>query len=127
MIISAQTNGNFSTNLAQWTPIPGLVLTVPEITREAIVFVLNVPNPYANGDNYPGGNFGIQYYGEMQGPFAAFTYSEKAPSSPGRVPTTLYVATVLTRPGPTTVTAMWSSIRNSTVRIDSPATLTMIL
>jgi hypothetical protein len=128
MIISAQTNGNFSTSSGSWTPIPGLVVTVPEIAGEAVLFVLNVPNPYASGDNYPGGNFGIHFNGEMQGPFAAFTYGEKAPSTPGRVPTTLYVAaTNMSGKGPTTVTAMWSSIRNSTVHIDSPATLTMIL
>jgi len=127
MIISAQTNGSFSTNSASWTPIPGLVVKVPDMVGEAVLFVLNVPNPYATGNNYPGGNFGIQFAGEMQGPFGAFTYSEQNPSSAGRVPTTVCVAAVLTGKGPTTVTAMWSAIRNSTVHIDSPATLTMIL
>jgi mannose-binding lectin len=127
MIISAQTNGGFSTSNNSWTAIPGLVVTVPEITGEAVLFVLNVPNPYANGNNYPGGKFGIYFNGEMQGPFAAFTYSQQTPSSPGRVPTTLCVAAVLPAKGPTTVTAMWSALRNSTVHIDSPATLTMIL
>ena len=126
MIISAESSGNQSTSSASWTPIPGLVVTVPPITGEAVLFVLNVPNPYANGNNYPGGNFGIYYNGEMQGPTASFTYSQQSPSTPGRVPTTLYVSAVLPK-GPTTVTAMWSAIRNSTVHIDSPATLTMIL
>ena len=126
MIISAQTSGSFSTNSGPWTPIPGLVLKVPPIVGEAVLFVLNVPNPYANGNNYPGGNFGIEFYGEMQGPTASFTYSQQSPSTPGRVPTTLSMATVLTRPGPTTVTAMWSAIRGSTVHLDSPVTLTMI-
>lgn len=126
MIISAQTSGNQSTNSASWTPIPGLSVKVPPIVGEAVLFVLNVPNPYANGNNYPGGNFGIYFDGEMQGPTASFTYSQQSPSTPGRVPTTLYVAAVLTGKGPTTVTAMWSAIRNSTVHIDSPATLTMI-
>lgn len=127
MIISAVTSGNFSTSSGSWTPIPGLVLKVPEIVGEGVLFVLNVPNPYASGNNYPGGNFGIEYNGEMQGPFGSFTYSEQAPSASGRVPTTVCVAAVLPAKGPTTVTAMWSSIRNSTVHIDSPATLTMIL
>ena len=126
MIISAQTSGNQSTNNASWTPIPGLSVKVPEIVGQAVLFVLNVPNPYANGNNYPGGNFGIYFDGEMQGPTASFTYSQQSPSTPGRVPTTLYVAAVLSGKGPTTVTAMWSAIRNSTVHIDSPATLTMI-
>lgn len=127
MIISTETSGNFSTSNAAWTPIPGLVLKVPEIVGEAVLFILNVPNPYAAGNNYPGGNFGIAYDGEMQGPFAAFTYSEQVPSTPGRVPTTLCVAAVLPPKESTVVTAMWSSIRNSTVHIDSPATLTMVL
>jgi len=125
MIISAQTSGNFSTNNGSWTPIPGLVLTVPPITGEAVLFVLNVPNPYASGNNYPGGNFGIYFDGEMQGPTASFTYSQQKPSSPGRVPTTLNMAAVLLK-GPTEVKAMWSAIRGSTVHIDSPATLTVI-
>ena len=71
MILSAETAGNQSTNSASWTPIPGLVLTVPEIVGRAVMFVLNVPNPYATGNDYPGGNFGIHFNGEMQGPFGA--------------------------------------------------------
>jgi len=125
MIISTETGGNLSTTSASWTPIPGLVLRLPQIVGETVLFVLNVPNPYANGNSYPGGNFGIALNGEVQAPFAAFTYSQQAPSTPGRMPTTLCVSTKVT--GPLTATAMWSAIRNSTVHIDSPATLTMIL
>ena len=125
MIISTETGGDLSINLAQWTPIPGLVLRITQIVGEDVLFVLNGPSPYATGNDYPGGNFGIQFDGKLQGPFAAFTYSEQNPSSPGRVPTTLCVATTMT--GPLTATAVWSSIRGSTVHIDSPATLTMIL
>jgi hypothetical protein len=125
MIISQETGGNQSTNSASWTPIAGLVLRLPPITGETVLFVLNVPNPYATGNNYPGGNFGLAFNGEVQSAFAAFTYSQQSPSVPGRVPTTLCVSTKVT--GPLTVTAMWSAIRNSTVRIDSLATLTMIL
>jgi mannose-binding lectin len=127
MIISAQTNGGFSTTNNSWTPIPGLVVTVPEITGQGVLFLLNVPNPYATGTNYPSGKFGIYFNGEMQGPFASFSYSQQTPSSPGRVPTTLCVAAVLPAKAQTTVTAMWAAVRNSTVHIDSPATLTMIL
>lgn len=124
MIISQETSGNHSTNSASWTPIQGLVLRITQIVGEDVLFVLNVPSPYATGNDYPGGNFGIQFDGKLQGPFAAFTYSEQSPSAPGRVPTTLCVAATLT--GPVTATAVWSSIRGSTVHIDSPATLTMI-
>jgi len=124
MIISQETSGSQSTNSASWTPIQGLTLRITQIVGEEVLFVLNVPNPYANGNNYPGGNFGIQLDGKLQAPFAAFTYSEQAPSTPGRVPTTLCVAAMLT--GPVTATAVWSAIRGSTVHLDSPSTLTMI-
>jgi mannose-binding lectin len=127
MIISAVTSGSLSTSNASWTPIPGLVVQAPELVGEAVLFVLNVPNPYATGNNYPGGNFGFFFDGEMQGPFGSFTYSEQNPSADGRVPTTVCMSVVLKNKGPTAVTAMWSAVRNSTVHIDSPATLTMIL
>ena len=124
MIISTETAGGFTTNLAHWTAIPGLVLRITQIVGEEVLFVLNVPNPYASGNDYPGGNFGIQLDGVLQAPFAAFTYSDQAPGTPGRVPTTLCVAATLS--GPVTATAVWNAIRGSTVHIDSPATLTMI-
>lgn len=126
MIVSQETSGNLSTSNASWTPIPGLVLRAPEIVGQTVLFVLNVPNPYASGKDYPGGNFGIAFNGEIQAPFAAFTYSQQNPSSDGRVPTTLCVSVKLTSTQ-LIATAMWQSIRNSTVHIDSPATLTMIL
>jgi mannose-binding lectin len=125
MIVSTETGGNLSTSDASWTPIPGLVLRTPEIVGETVLFVLNVPNPYANGNSYPGGNFGIALDGKIQAPFASFTYSQQSPSTPGRMPTTLCVSVQLQ--GTLTATAMWQSIRGSTVHIDSPATLTMIL
>ncbi len=126
MIVSTETSGNLSTNNGSWTSIPGLVLKVPQIVGETVLFVLNVPNPYATGNSYPGGNFGIAFNGEIQAPFAAFTSSEQNPSGAARVPTTLCVSTKLTSTQ-LIATAMWSSIRGSTVHIDSPATLSMIL
>jgi mannose-binding lectin len=126
MIIFAQTSGNHSTNSGSWTPIPGLSLKLPEVVGEAVLLILNVPNPYATGKDFPGGNFGIEINGQVQSAFAAFTYNEQAPGSFGRIPTTLCVPVQLTSQQPSTVTAVWSSIRNSTVQIDSPATLTAI-
>jgi mannose-binding lectin len=125
MIISTETAGNLSTTNASWTPIPGLVLRIPEIVGQTVLFILDVPNPYANGKDFPGGNFGIAFDGQIQPIFAAFTYSLQNPVAPGRMPTTLCVPVKLA--GKLIATAMWSSIRNSTVHIDSPATLTMIL
>jgi hypothetical protein len=127
MIISAQTTGNQSTNNSAWTPIQGLSITLPEGVDVSALLILNVPNPYAQGDNYPGGNFAIAVNGTIQPAYASFTYNEQVPPSTGRVPTTLCVAAPLSGSGPSTVTAMWSGVRGATVNIDSPATLTAVI
>jgi mannose-binding lectin len=126
MITYAQTSGNLSTNSSSWTPIPGLSLKVPGGIGEAVLLILNVPNPYASGNNFPGGNFGIQVNGQIQGPIASFTYNEQVPPSTGRIPTTLCVPIQLSSQNPLAVTAVWSGVRNSTVHLDSPATLTAV-
>jgi hypothetical protein len=43
------------------------------------LLVLNVPNPYARGNNLLGGSFGIQVNGQLLPPTATFTYNEQAP------------------------------------------------
>ena len=53
MILFAQTSGNHSTNSGSWTPIPGLSLKLPDVVGEAVLLILNVPNPYATGTNFP--------------------------------------------------------------------------
>jgi mannose-binding lectin len=127
MIISAQTSGNQSTNSGSWTPIPGLSIKLPEGVGTSALIILNVPNPFAQGNNYPGGNFGVEVNGTVQPAFAAFTYNEQNPPSTGRIPTTLCVVVPLSSSGPSTAAAVWSGIRGSTVRIDSPATLTAMI
>jgi mannose-binding lectin len=127
MIYYAQTSGNLNTNSGSWTPIAGLALKLPEGVGTEVLVILNVPNPYATGNNYPGGNFGIQVNGQVQSQFAAFTYNEQIPPSTGRIPTTLCVPVQLQPKEPLTVTAVWSGIRNSTVHIDSPASLTAVV
>lgn len=127
MIYYAQTSGNLSTNSGSWTPIPGLALKLPEAVGTEVLVILNVPNPYATGNNYPGGNFGIQVNGQVQSQFAAFTYNEQIPPSTGRIPTTLCVPVQLQAKEPLTVIAVWAGIRNSTVNIDSPASLTAVV
>jgi mannose-binding lectin len=126
MIISVQSSGNQSTSSGSWTPIPGLALKLPEGVGTTWLVILNVPNPYATGNNYPGGNFGIQVNGQVQSQFAAFTYNEQIPQGTGRVPTTLCVPVQLSGQGTSAVVAVWSGIRNSTVHIDSPASLTAV-
>jgi len=110
-----------------WMPIPGLAITLPRGVGDSALLILNIPNPYAQGSNIPGGNFGLQVNGEVLRALACFTYNEASPPSTGRVPTTLSVVTPLSKSGPTLVVAVWSGVRGATVRIDSPATLTGII
>ncbi len=118
-----QTTGNQQTNSATPVPIPGLYFKLPAGVGTSAIIILNVPNPYATGNNFPGGWFGISINGTMHPVFAAFTYGVKQPESFNRMPTTLVVGVPLT--SDTTVQAMWSGIRGSTVMLDSPATLTV--
>jgi hypothetical protein len=127
LIISAQSSGTQSTNSSAWTQMPGLAIKLPQGVGETALLILNVPNPYATGNSNPGGNFGIQVNGTLQAAFASFTYNEVNPPSTGRIPTTLVLTTPLSGSGPTSVVAVWSNVRGSTVHIDSPATLSAIM
>jgi mannose-binding lectin len=82
--------------------------------------------PYATGNNYPGGTFGISVNGTVSPVVASFTYNEQQPASTGRIPTTLVVAVPLSQAGPQTIQAVWYGVRGSTVIIDSPATLSAV-
>ena len=122
MALYAQTNGSLSTNSGSFVPIPGLSIAIPEGVDTMAMVVLNVPNPYATGDNFPGGTFGIAVNGQLSPVQATFTYNEQNPVSTGRIPTTLVVGVPLGIKSQT-VTAMWFGVRGSTVHLDSPATL----
>jgi len=126
MPLYAQSNGTHSTNSGSWSVIPGLTITLPGGVGLTAIIILNVPNPYAQGSDFPGGNFGVEVNNAVQPVTAAFTYNEAQPQSTGRVPTTLVVGVPLTN-NPQTVTAIWSGIRNSNVVIDTPATLTAFI
>jgi len=117
-----QTSGTHSTNSGSFEPIPGLSLTLPSGAGGSMLVILNLPNPYASGNNYPGATFGISAAGVMSPVVASFTSGDQSPSSSGRVPTTLVVSVPLTDASQT-VTAMWYGVRGSTVIIDTPATL----
>lgn len=127
MIVYAQTNDALSTSSSSWTAIPGLAIEIPRGVGEMALLILNVPNPWATGTNYPGGNFGLEVNGAVQSAFASFTYNEQNPPSTGRVPTTLAIAVPLSETGTSAVTAVWSGVRSSTVHLDSPATLSGIV
>ena len=121
-VFYAQTSGNLQTKATAPTPIPGLMVKIPAGVGDQILVILNIPNPYAQGDDSPGGWFGIAVDGKIQPAYAQFTYSGYS----GRVPTTLVIAVELT-PKPQVLQGMWQSIRGSTVIIDSPATLSATL
>jgi hypothetical protein len=125
MALYAQSSGTHSTNSGSWSAIPGLTVTLPGGVGITAIVILNVPNPYAQGNNLPGGTFGVQVGNTVQAVTATFTYNEAQPQSFGRVPTTLVVGVPLIQT-PQTVTAVWQSVRNSNVIIDSPATLTVL-
>jgi hypothetical protein len=125
-VLYAQTNGNQSTNASQFTPIPGLTLSLPEGVDILTIVTLNLPNPYAEGNDFPGATLGIAVNGKPLPVVASFTYGVQAPVSFNRMPTTLVAGVPLTNK-PQTVTALWSGVRGSTVIIDSPATLSAVL
>src|ERR1041384_2976240 len=123
MALYAQTSGTQQTNSGTFVPIPGLSITIPEgVGTTAIVF-LNVPNPYAKGNNFPGGTFGISVNGTVSPVQATFTYNEQTPQSTGRIPTTLVLSVPLSQKGPQAVQAVWYGVRGSTVIMDTPSTL----
>ena len=128
-ILSVQTTSSTLQNGTTFAPIAGLQLTLPEgETSQHALMILNVPNPWALGDDYPGGQFGIVVDGVQQKPYATFTYEGQAPQPPGcpRVPTTL-VVTVPLKQQAQVVKAYWAAIRNGTVNLDTPATLSAII
>jgi hypothetical protein len=125
MLLSAYANPVAqATNSAGWVVIQGLRHTLPRAEfkdQQPALVILNVPMPYATGNNFPGGNFGIQVNGNLIAS-GGFTYNEQQPQSTGRVPNTV-VATVKLGDNESVVEAVWSGVRGSTVRIDSYATL----
>jgi hypothetical protein len=125
MALYAQTSGNQSTNSGTMVPIPGLSFTLPEGAGTTAIVTLNIPNPYAQGKDYPGGNFAIGVNGTPQAPYASFTYGIQNPPSTNRMPTTLVVGVPLANKQQT-ITGMWSGVRSSTVILDSPATLNAV-
>src|SRR5262249_407922 len=116
------------TQTPSYLPISGLNLTLPAASSGAktALIILDLPNPYAKGTNFPGALFGIGINGTILAPLASFTSDLKNPESPGRKPTTLVVRVTLNGL-PQSVQAFWQPVRNSTVVIDSPATMSAII
>ena len=90
------------------------------------IVTLNVPNPYAQGNQNPGGVLRISIDGTMSPVIGVFTYNEANPPSTGRVPVTVVVERAAGGEQQT-ITGMWQNVRSHNVIIDSPATLSAIL
>lgn len=77
-IISVQTTAPAKVHADQFVEMPGLSLNLPpaSTTQTKALVILNVPEPYAKGDNFPGIIFGISVGGSMIAT-GGFTYSQK--------------------------------------------------
>lgn len=114
-----------------WEDMKGLALSLPKASAdgEVALVILDVPNPYAIGNDFPGSYFALKINGSVNPalPVACFTYFVKSlPGSSGRMPTTL-VARVRLGSSPTAVQAVWQSVRQSTVIVDTPCTISAIV
>jgi hypothetical protein len=110
-----------------WADIKGLGIRLPATSagHDRALITLNVPNPYATGTDAPAGDFGLMVNGSVEAsmPTACFSYSTNGSA---RVPTTL-VAEVMLGDDSTHVQAVWKSIRNSTVIVDTPCSLSAVI
>jgi mannose-binding lectin len=128
-ILFAETAGTMSTAAGMWTPIPSLQFELPPSTdgQTRALITLCLPNPYASGDDFPGGLVGISVNGAVLVPIGGFTAESKRPESFGRKPVTLVVRVRLLAADPQAVSAVWQAVRSSTVVIDTPASLSAVL
>jgi len=133
-IFYVQTTPVHQTTTSQsWANMQGLAITLPAANADhdrALIF-LNVPNPYATGNNHPAAWFGLKINNALPAPattpIACFSYSTQIlGNDAGRVPTTLVVEVKL-GPSPIPVQAVWQSIRNSTLIVDTPCSLSAVL
>ncbi|WP_157375961.1 hypothetical protein [Burkholderia ubonensis] len=109
-----------------YVDIPGLGLSLSDagVRSGKVLVTLNVPTPYATGNDFPGIQFAISTdYGVVAE--GGFTYSQKNPESSGRMPFTL-VAAITVDGHCTFVKGQWKSIRGSTLHIDSYACLSVV-
>lgn len=117
------------TSSQNYVDIPGLKLDVSKYSNSpclTALITLNIPTPYASGNNFPGGNFIIVTDQGEQLAFGGFTYSNKTPESYGRMPFTLVTRCSLAS-NVSTIKAQWSNVRGSTVHIDSYASISAII
>jgi hypothetical protein len=118
-----ETSGKLTTNSTTFVAMPGLAIQLPQGVGDMAIVTLNLPQPYATGNDYPGGVFRISVDGNILNNEASFSYGTQ--NANNRIPTTLVVGVPL-RTKNQTVQAMWHNVRGSTVIVDSPCTLSAI-
>ena len=92
-VLNAQTSTKLTTNATHLTSIPGLTLTLPEGVGILALVILNLPNPYAEGINFPGALLGISVNGTtLPVQRVRTTYGIAQPANFNRTPTTLVAA-----------------------------------
>lgn len=127
-ILSMQTSGALQTSSTTLQPIPGLQVILPAATNKSkyALVILDIPMPYAEGHNYPGAEFKVSVDGVAQSLSGGFTADAQDPPGFGRHPVTLSLRVKLTS-SQQSVLGMWVGIRGSTVKIDTPASLSAIV
>jgi len=115
------------TTSQQFVPIQGLTFTLPaqSPTQNVALVILDVPQPFSSGNDTPGAQFAITVAGVLVA-HGGFTYTDKIPTSFGRMPTTIVVRVPLVSTQ-RVVKAEWRSVRNSKAQIDSFASLSAII
>jgi len=121
--VYVETSGKLTTNSTTFVAMPGLAIQLPQGVGDMAIVTLNLPQPYATGNDYPGGVFRISVDGNILNNEASFSYGTQ--NANNRIPTTLVVGVPL-RTKNQTVQAMWHNVRGSTVIVDSPCTLSAI-
>ena len=113
----------------QFVDIEGLTFELPpaSATEQVALIILNVPEPFAEGDvDFPGLQFGINVNGRVVAR-GGFTYEMRRPESRARTPFSLVVRVNLRRQA-SLVRAQWRSVRMRSIgRIDSFASLSAVL
>jgi mannose-binding lectin len=115
------------THSGDFGDIPGLKLEIPpHASATHALLIFNMPQPYAEGTDFPGGVFRLLCDDTLlvEG---CFTYSEKAPASSGRMPLTLTAKVNLSAGIQHRAEVHWAGIRGSKVHLGGSASLAAIV